>query len=324
MPLGLQRSRHVFIELRHLRTLVVLRDTGSLAQAAERLHLTQSALSHQSKSIEDHFGMPLFLRKSRPLRFTPAGQRLLALADTVLPAALAAERDVARLAGGQAGRLHIAIECHSCFEWLMPTMDEFRENWPEVELDILTGFSFDPLPALARGDVDLVITSDPIDNRELAYEPLFRYQGTLAVANTHRLAEKTWIAPQDLAEETLITYPVEHERLDVFKHFLDPAGVEPGAIRTTELTAMIMQLVASQRGVAALPSWVLTEYLARDYVAARPLGRESFWCTLSAATRTMEAEHPFMRDFFSTAREVAFRVLHGIRAADSLRIRNGT
>jgi LysR family transcriptional regulator for metE and metH len=139
----------VFIELRHLRTLAVLRDTGSLAQAAERLHLTQSALSHQSKSIEDHFGMPLFLRKSRPLRFTPAGQRLLALADTVLPAALAAERDLARLAVGRAGRLHIAIECHSCFEWLMPTMDAFRENWPEVELDIVTGFSFDPLPALA-------------------------------------------------------------------------------------------------------------------------------------------------------------------------------
>jgi LysR family transcriptional regulator for metE and metH len=107
---------------------------------------------------------------------------------------------------------------------------------------------------------------------------------------------------------------VERARLDVFKHFLDPAGEEPAAIRTTELTAMIMQLVASHRGVAALPSWVLTEYLARDYIAARPLGREPFWCTLYAALRTDDSGLAYMRDFIDTARDTAFRVLHGIRA----------
>ena len=119
--------------------------------------------------------------------------------------------------------------------------------------------------------------------------------------------------PIDLADQTLITYPVEKERLDVFKHFLTPAKVEPRAIRTTELTAMIMQLVASRRGIAALPSWVLTEYLERNYVAARPLGKETFWCTLFAATRYADSEHAFMHDFIETARATSFQVLHGIR-----------
>ncbi len=304
----------MFIELRHLRTLAMLRDGGSLAQAAERLHLTQSALSHQIKAIEDYYGLPLFMRKTRPLRFTPAGQCLLELADQVLPAAAGAERDLLRLVGGKAGRLHIAIECHSCFEWLMPTMDAFRDNWPEVELDILTSISFAPLPALIRGEADLVVTSDPIDDPAISYEPLFSYQGMLALAKTHPLTARSWIAPGDLAGETLISYPVERERLDVFKHFLDPAGIEPAAIRTTELTVMIMQLVASRRGVAALPSWVLTEYLARDYIAARPLGLEPFWCTLYAALRTADRKLAYMRDFIDTACGTAFRVLHGIRA----------
>ena len=227
----------------------------------------------------------------------------------------ATERDLARLAGGRAGRLNIAIECHSCFEWLMPTMDAFRDNWPEVEMDILTSISFAPLPALLRGEADLVVTSDPIDDPGIAYRPLFSYQGTLALARNHPLAARVWIAPGDRADETLICYPVERERLDVFKHFLDPAGVEPAAIRTTELTVMIMQLVASRRGVAALPSWVLTEYLARDYVAARPLGREPFWCTLYAAVRADERDLAYLGDFIDTARGTAFRVLHGIRAA---------
>ena len=128
----------MFLELRHLRTLAMLRDTGSIAQATERLHLTQSALSHQTKALEEYYGLGLFVRKTKPIRFTPAGQRLLQLADSVLPALTSTERDLMRLAGGQAGRLFIAIECHSCYEWLMPTMDVFRENWPEVEMDILT------------------------------------------------------------------------------------------------------------------------------------------------------------------------------------------
>ena len=304
----------MFLELRHLRTIAMLRDTGSIADAAERLHLTQSALSHQAKALEDYYGLPMFIRKTKPIQFTPAGQCLLTLADKVLPELAAAERDLAKLSGGQAGRLHIAIECHSCFEWLMPTMDAFRENWQEVELDILTSISFDPLPALLRGEVDLVITSDPINASGIVYQPLFAYQGMLALAKDHALNRKEWIAPQDLTDQTLITYPVERARLDVFKHFLDPAGVEPAAIRTTELTVMILQLVASRRGVAALPSWVLTEYLARDYIAARRLGDRSFWCELLAAVRTDDAEQPYMRDFIITARDTAFRVLHGIRA----------
>ncbi|MGF1529615.1 MAG: LysR family transcriptional regulator [Candidatus Competibacterales bacterium] len=305
----------MFLELRHLRTLSALRDTGSLAEAAERLHLTQSALSHQTKALEAYYGVTLFVRKSRPLRFTPAGQRLLALADRILPMLAETERELTRLAEGQAGRLHLAIECHSCFEWLMPTMDAFRENWPEVELDILTAVSFAPLPALVQGFVDLVVTSDPIDDPAICYHPLFRYQGMLAMANTHPLAKQEWIEPQDLRDQTLITYPVERERLDLFKYFLDPAGVEPLAVRTTDLTPMILQLVASRRGVAALPSWVLTEYLAKDYVSARPLGQNALWCTTYAAIRTPDSRYPYIKDFIDTSVATAFRTLHAIRAA---------
>ncbi len=138
------------LEIRHLKTLHALREADSLVEAAERLHLTQSALSHQFKELEERLGLPLFVRKTKPLRFTSAGLRLLQLADSLLPQLRAAERDLARLAGGTAGRLHMAIECHSCFQWLMPTIDQFRDAWPEVELDLASGFSFAPLPALVK------------------------------------------------------------------------------------------------------------------------------------------------------------------------------
>ncbi|SDM27703.1 transcriptional regulator, LysR family [Franzmannia pantelleriensis] len=303
------------LELRHLRTLIALRDAGSLVEAAERVHLTQSALSHQLKDLEERLGSPLFLRKTRPVEFTRAGQRLLALAEQILPQVRMAERDLARLAGNEQGRLHMAIECHSCFQWLMPTIDYFRDNWPEVEVDIPGGHHFDPLPALAREQLDLVITADPQPLPGVHYEPLFRYQGLLAVAKQHRLAGRAWITPDDLAEETLITYPVEHARLDVFSQFLDPAGVEPQEIRTAELTIMMMQLVASGRGVCALPNWALTEYLERDYVRGVALGEDGMWSTLFAAIREETRDAPWMEDFLRTARETSFAVLEGVKPA---------
>lgn len=303
------------LELRHLRTLIALRDAGSLVEAAERVHLTQSALSHQIKDLEERLGGPLFVRKTRPVEFTRVGERLLALAEQVLPQVRMAERDLARLAGDEQGRLHMAIECHSCFQWLMPTIDRFRDHWQEVEVDIPSGHNFDPLPALAREQLDLVITADPQPLAGVHYEPLFRYEGLLAVAKQHRLAGDAFVTPRQLADETLIIYPVERTRLDVFTQFLDPAGVAPHEVRTAELTIMMMQLVASGRGVCALPNWALTEYLERDYVRALPLGEHGVWSTLFAAIREEQRALPWMEDFLRTARETSFAVLDGIKPA---------
>jgi LysR family transcriptional regulator for metE and metH len=303
------------IELRHLKTLSALRDAGSLVEAADRVHLTQSALSHQIKDLEDRLNCSLFIRKTKPICFTSAGQRLLTLADEVLPMIRNTERDIARLAGGEAGRLNISIDCHSCFDWLMPTIDHFRQHWPEVEMDLSSGFTFQPLPALARGDLDLVITSDPEPRATITYIPLFSYESLLAVGKRHRLANKKYVHATDLESETVITYPVDQNRFDLFTRFLEPAGVEPHDTRTAELTLMILQLVASGRGVAALPNWALHEYLQRDYVAAKSLGERGVWCTLYAAIREDQKNSEFMVDFLDTAKQVSFSTLTGIRSA---------
>jgi len=303
------------IEVKHLRTLTTLNNTGSLVEAARQLHLTQSALSHQLKELEGRLNCSLFIRKSRPIRFTVAGIRLLELADSVLPEICSAERDLSRFVSGDAGRLHMAVECHSCFQWLMPAIDSFRDSWPEVELDFSSGFSFLPLPALKRGNLDLVVTSDPQPIEGISYIPLFSYQSMLALSRHHRLANNTFINAEDLAQETLITYPVEVERLDIFNEFLMPAGVSPAKIRHADMTLMMLQLVASGRGVAGLPNWALYEYLKKDYVVARRLGKDGLWKTLYAAVREEQTELAYLQDFVKTAIDSCFKHLRGIKGA---------
>ncbi len=292
----------MFLEIRHLRSLLAIEAESTLARAAERVQLTQSALSHQIKAMERYYGAPLFLRNTKPLRFTSTGRQLLELAVRVLPEIELAEKALRRLVKGETGRLHIAIECHACFEWLMPVLDAFRQRWPEVEVDIRVGVSFDPLPALQKGDIDLVISSDPLELNDVTFEPLFEYEARLVTAISHPLAEKTHIEPADLAGETLITYPVLRQRLDVFTRFLQPAGVEPAAVRQSDLTAVILLLVASQRGVAVLPDWVLQEMTQKTSLTTRPLSAAGMRGVLYAAVRRQERETPYLHDFIDLAR----------------------
>jgi LysR family transcriptional regulator for metE and metH len=308
------KSFIAMIEIRHLKTLLALRETGSLVEAAERLFLTQSALSHQLKELEARVECELFIRKSRPLRFTEAGKRLLLLAEEVLAKVSDAERDVKKLVHGEAGRLYMAIECHSCFNWLMPTIDVYRNQWPAIELDFSGGFTFEPLPALAQGEIDLVITSDPQEIRGIQYVPLFGYEMQIALANHHPLAQKDFLLPQDLAEQTLICYPVNRNRLDVFTRFLTPAAIEPAAVRTSELTLMMVQLVASGRGVCALPNWVAAEYVAQGLISVRSAGKTGIWPTLYAAVRDEYLALPYVQEFLALAKGHCLKNLSGVQA----------
>jgi LysR family transcriptional regulator for metE and metH len=292
------------LEFRHLRTIKAIHEAGGLARAAARLNITQSALSHQVKGLEDQAGVELFVRRSKPLRLSAAGHRLLKLAERILPEVEALEADFAGLRSGRSGRLHIAIECHACFEWLFPVLESFRKSWPDVDVDIRPGLAFEALPALQREDVDLVVSSDPEDLPGVAFEPLFDYEAVFVAASAHPLAARPWIEAEDFRDQTLITYPVERQRLDVFSQLLIPARVEPLAVRQAELTAVILLLVASQRGVSVLPDWVVREVrTSTDYVT-RPLTEGGIRRRLYAAVREADRGKPFMAEFLNLARTI--------------------
>ena len=303
------------IEFRHLRTIRAIHQAGGLARAAELLHITQSALSHQIKGLEDQAGVELFVRRSKPLRLSAAGQRLLRVANKVLPEIEALEAEFGGLREGSAGRMHIAIECHACFEWLFPVLEQFRKNWGEVDVDIRPGLAFDALPALQKEAVDLVISSDPETLPGITFKPLFDYEPVFVASSQHPLAQKPYVEAGDFRGETLITYPVDRSRLDVFTELLTPAKVEPRAIRQVELTAVILLLVASNRGVAVLPDWVVREARAsRDYVT-RPITESGLTKRLYAAIREDDADKPYMAHLIRLAREIPVRLQRGLEPA---------
>jgi len=301
----------VHIEFRHLRTIRAIHQAGGLARAADQLNITQSALSHQVKGLEEQAGVELFVRRSKPLKLSAAGLRMLRAAERILPEVALLEDEFRALRSGKTGRLHIAIECHACFEWLFPVLETFRKTWGDVDVDIRPGLAFDALPALAREEVDVVISSDPENLPAVTFAPLFDYEAVFVASSQHPLAAKEAVEAVDFKGEMLITYPVERSRLDVFSQLLMPARVEPRAVRQVELTAVILLLVASNRGVAVLPDWVIREVRTSSDYVTRPLTTSGVTRSLFAATRDDDLEKPFMSDFLRLASDIPQAMRHG-------------
>lgn len=287
------------IELRHLRTLVALKESGSLAAAAKKRFVTQSALSHQIKELETRINSAIFVRKSKPLSFTQEGARLLNLAETILPQVIATESDLKQGLTESHDTLKVGIECHSSYRWLMPLIDAFKRTHPHTEVELVKRHLHDSLNALEAGELDLVLTSAPMPGQNLAYQHLFDFEIKLAVAVDHPLASKHYALPQELADEPLLSYPTSLQKLDIYKHFLEPAGVKPGTLHTSDVSHLLLQKVAAREGVIGLPSWAIKDAHSLNLKTIK-LGQEGLKRPLFGAYRRDTANSRLVQDWLET------------------------
>jgi LysR family transcriptional regulator for metE and metH len=290
------------LERVHLNVIREVDRQGSLTAAAEVLCLTQSALSHTIKKVEQQLGTAVWKREGRTLRLTQAGQYLLGLANRVLPQLEHAEQLMRQYAQGQRGSLRIGMECHPCYQWLLTVVAPYLGKWPDVDVDVKQKFQFGGIGALFGYDIDILVTPDPLQKPGLRFEPVFDYEQVLVVGRAHRLAREEHVLPQDLSDEILITYPVEIERLDIYNQFLLPAGCMPRKHKVIETTDIMLQMVASGRGVAALPRWLVEQYAARLDIVPVRLGRAGIAKQIFLGVRETDAQIDYLKAFVELAR----------------------
>ena len=289
----------------HLAVIQEVERQGSLTAAADRLCVTQSALSHSMKKLEQQLGTPIWLREGRSLRLTQAGRYLLELAGRVLPQLQLAEERLRQFAQGERGSLRIGMECHPCYQWLLKVVSPYLAAWPDVDVDVKQRFQFGGLDALQDHEIDLLVTPDPVQRPGLHFEPVFDYEQVLVVARGHALAGAAHALPRQLAQEVLITYPVAPERLDIYTRFLLPAGVAPARHKTIETTDIMLQMVAGGRGVAALPRWLVQEYAARMDVVPVRLGPRGIAKQIHLGARVVDLQTDYLQAFIALARSMS-------------------
>ena len=289
------------LERIHLSIVREVERLGSLTAAADALCLTQSALSHSMRKLEERLGTAIWLREGRSLLLTQAGQAVLQLAQSVLPQLELAEARLQEHAAGQRGSLRIGMECHPRYQWLLKVVAPYLQAWPAVDVDVKQKFQFGGMAALRNHEIDLLVTPDPVQQEGLHFQAVFDYEQVLVVASSHALAAKAFVRPRDLLSETLISYPVSLERLDIYSQFLLPAGMAPAQHKTIETTDIMLQMVASGRGVAALPRWLALEYAQRLPIVPVRLGARGIPKQIHLGMRLADAQLDYLVAFVHSA-----------------------
>ena len=275
------------IDLKLLRTLQALQQTGSLQAAAGRLFLTQSALSHQLKEAESQLGSSLFIRKTQPVQFSAQGRVLLELAAKVLPLMDAA---AAQLKSGNlpAQILRLTVECHACFHWLLPAVKAFRAQWPAVSLSLDTEIEHHAVEAILANELDLVLTTDVRQETHISFRPLFSLELKAFIYPEHPLAAlNSVLTPEALMHCDLLTYPIPLERQDLFRFFLKKNQFQ-GRLRQVGQASQILQLVAAGEGIAILPTWLAEPFVSQGLIVTKSLGEQGLHRQMYLASRRDE------------------------------------
>lgn len=289
----------MILDVRHLELVEAIVGEGTLTRAADRLHLTQPALSHQLRQVEERLGVDLFERSGRRLVLTPAGERVLRASRVVLQELRRAEADVRALAAGRAGTLRIAAECFTTYHWLPEVLRGFAAEWPGVEVQVRVEASAEPAEFLARRELDVALLAGaPEWLPSLRLTPLFDDEVVMLVCPSHPWASKAYVDAADFRGEHLLVHR-DGARDSLHRRVLVPAGVEPA--RTTVLpmsTDATVGMVRAGLGVASLAAWAARPYLAAGGLAAVRVTEAGLHRTWSAATR--DEPHPAYVDAFLT------------------------
>ncbi|WP_281636688.1 LysR family transcriptional regulator [Flavobacterium marginilacus] len=283
------------MEIRHLKLIKAIVEEGSITKAIDKLHLTQSALSHQLKEAEYQLGTKLFLRTNKKLIPTKAGEKVYGIANEILDKLSETELQIKEMVFGEFGEIRISTECFSSYHWLPSVIKQFHDLYPNIELKIVTEATHYPLQKLLDNVIDIGIVSDQIKDGRIKYIELFQDEVMMAVSENHPWVNKKYVTPEDFANEHLIIHSLPLETVTVHQMFLAPAKITPKKITPLPLTEASIEMVKANMGVMSMAKWALQPYLKNGAVKAIKIGKNGLKRKHFIAIRA-EKQYP---DYFS-------------------------
>ncbi len=256
------------LELKHFRLVQAIAEQGTLSAAATYLHLTQSALSHQLKQLEQECAQALFMREGRGLVLTFAGERFLQEANELLPHIERLSRDLKSIAKGERGRIRVATECYTTFMWLPKILPELKLRYPLVDVEVVPVISEHPLDELSEGKVDVAIRMSGAKAPYQSY-PLFKDELKVYIHPEHRFSKLKQISAEDFSSETLVVCPVAKKRL--MQGLFYKSEFAPERIVDMPLTEAVLAWSAANFGVCVMAEWAVADMMERYDLISRPL-----------------------------------------------------
>ena len=271
------------MELRHLKLVYTVAKEGTLTKAAEKLFLTQSALSHHLKEIEGELGTPVFKRSSKRMLLTPIGELVFNSASEVLNKFDELDKEIKRCLNGNTGKIRLSAECYTGFHWLPPIMKNFNSEYPNVDIEIVPKAVSNPIKYLLNGKIDLGVVLRKTTDKRIIYNRLFNDELVAVFSNNHHWKSKNFITADDFKSEHLFIHSRPFESSRLYNYVLKPKNVVPQKVTFLQLTEAVIEMVAAQLGVTVIAKWSATPYLKNKELSYLPVTSKGLKRTWYAA-----------------------------------------
>ncbi|MES2111042.1 MAG: LysR family transcriptional regulator [Bacteroidota bacterium] len=291
------------MEVRHLRLIKTIADEKGITKSLDKLFLTQSAVSHQLKDIEERLGVKIFYRTKNQWALTEEGKILYQTASAVLNEIDKANEQINELRLGHAGVIRISTECYTNYHWLPSFMVKMKVLYPKIEVKIVMEATHKPLQKLLDSELDIGITSDPLDDKSIKYIELFKDEVMAVVLSEHPLAKKKYLSPEDFANHPLIIHSYPLETVTVYQHFLKESKTQPQEIIAIPLTEVALEMVKAGMGIMTMPKWALKPFAASSALTLVPIGPKGLIRTHYVAIRHEDSTKKHLKDFIENLKE---------------------
>ncbi len=291
------------METRHLRLIKTIADEKGITKSLGKLFLTQSAVSHQLKDIEDRLGAKLFYRTKNQWILTEEGKVIYDTAEKVLAELDQAADTINAMREGNAGIIRLSTECFTSYHWIPAFMVKMKARFPNIEVNINMQASHDTLERLLNNDIDLGITSEPMNDKSIKYIELFLDEIVAVLPKDHPLAEKKYLEAEDFANQTLIIHTPPVETVAVYKYFLKENKIEPKQVTAMPLTQVALEMVKNGTGILTMPKWELDAFAILADLTLASIGSEGLWRMHYAAIRHEDARKKHLKVFIDGLQE---------------------
>jgi len=287
-----------------LELAVAIGEEGSVTRAALRLHLSQSAVSHHLRSLEERVGGRLFERGRQRMTATPLGEELAGRGRRICAEFRNSEEVLSRFVQGKKRIVRLGTECYTSYQWLPAVVRRLERSGGEIELRIVMEATHRAKTALAAREADAVILQSSGEEQGFSYWSLFRDELVLLVGPRHRLAKRRVVEAKDLSAETLLLHQMPGSRIGVIDEFFVPARAYPAQVRRVQLTEAIIEMVRAEMGVTILARWLAEPYRRSKALTTVRLGKGLWREWRLAALR----EHADSKELAALARALSSTV----------------
>lgn len=287
------------MEIKYFRLIKTIAEEGSIANSTEKLFLTQSALSHQLRELEERLGFKVFLRTRNKWALTDAGNELYHVGNSILESIEKGFQNIEQLRNGAAGAIKVSTECYSFYQGLPSFIQQMGLLYPEIQMDLILEATHQPISKILSSEIDIAIVTSKPENDTLSSIEIHEDEVFAIMHKENALNSLDFLDTSDFTKIHLIIHSFPLETVAVYEHFLKPNNIHPFKISAIPLTEVALEMVAANMGIMCMPKWALKSFKLSEDLIFKRIGTNGLKRTHYLVFRTSDISKKYIHDFLS-------------------------